>query len=163
VSTHREAGVVTREANAGIYDVLAEAVSHRYSPRALDPGAGDLTVTLPFIEAGAEVTPVDVSERQLEVLRSRCGPDAERLSIHCGEVEAVICALFEAGIAYEVIVANCILHHVPDPAGLALVSFLPSSPSAGGETVASTIAPPGAVETSGACEEVVRRSEGATP
>jgi 2-polyprenyl-3-methyl-5-hydroxy-6-metoxy-1,4-benzoquinol methylase len=147
VSTPREAGAVAGEANAAIYDaleegeyvdgaphlkherlrafymdlaarVLAEAAGHRCPPRVLDLGAGEGTATLPFLEAGAEVTAVDVSERQLEVFRTRCGPHAQRLSILCGDVEEVIRASREAGNTYEVIVANSFLHHVPDPAGL---------------------------------------------
>lgn len=147
MNTLREAGAVAGEANAAIYDaledgeyvdgaphlkheqlrtfymdlaarVVAEAAGHRRPPRVLDLGAGEGTATLPFLEAGAEVTAVDVSERQLEVFRSRCGSHAERLSIRCGDVEEVIRASLQAGTTYEVIVANSFLHHVPDPAGL---------------------------------------------
>src|ERR1039457_1008839 len=42
------------------------------SPSVLDLGAGEGTVTRPFLELGASVLAVDISERQLEQLQVIC-------------------------------------------------------------------------------------------
>jgi SAM-dependent methyltransferase len=95
-------------------EVLADAARLRTPPRVLDLGAGEGTATLPFLEGGAEVTAVDVSEHQLAGFRERCGSHAERLTLRCGEVYDVVRAARDAGETYEVVVANSFLHHVPD-------------------------------------------------
>jgi len=95
-----------------VYDYAA-----RYStpPRVLDMGAGEGSVTLPFLELGAQVTAVDVSQSQLAALSTRCEAFGDRLQIHCGSIEEVIRS---APGPYDIIVANSFLHHLPDYLGL---------------------------------------------
>ena len=49
----------------------------------LDLGAGEGTVTLPFLQLGARVLAVDISERQLEQLRTKCAGLSSQLEVRC--------------------------------------------------------------------------------
>lgn len=95
--------------------VLDDAQKHRKQVRVLDLGAGEGTVTLPFLELGASVTAVDLSEAQLEALQQRCGAHGDRLEVICDDVAAVLRRL-EGN--FDVIVVNSFLHHIPDYLGL---------------------------------------------
>lgn len=91
-----------------VYDRVAEG---NPSPRVLDLGAGEGSATLPFLELGARVTAVDLSESQLEVLQARCGEHHDRLEVRCEDIEETLSA-HEA--SFDIVVANSFLHHVPD-------------------------------------------------
>lgn len=79
-------------------------------PLVLDLGAGDGIATRPFLSRGAHVVAVDVSERQLEELRNNCHKYGGVLETRCDDVMNVLAE----GRKYDVIVANSLLHHIPD-------------------------------------------------
>lgn len=78
--------------------------------KVLDIGAGDGVATASFLKLGAEVLAVDVSERQLQQLRASCDGLPGRLTIRCADIDAVL----KEDIRFDVIVANSLLHHIPD-------------------------------------------------
>jgi SAM-dependent methyltransferase len=84
-------------------------------PKVLDLGAGEGSVTLPFLELGAKVTAVDISSSQLEALRKRCEHFGNRLEVRCEDISETLEVKSEK---YDVIVANSFLHHIPDYIGL---------------------------------------------
>ena len=85
------------------------------TPRVLDLGAGDGSVTLPFLELGARVTAVDISNSQLVALRRKCECFSDRLKLRCEDVNEM---LKTKGQEYDVIVGNSFLHHIPDYIGM---------------------------------------------
>lgn len=102
-----------------LQDLYAELVVRIYNrastsgeaPSVLDIGAGEGSVTLPFLALGARVTAVDISQSQLDNLRAKCEAYSERLEVRCADV----CELVDAAdCKYDIIVANSFLHHVPD-------------------------------------------------
>lgn len=95
-------------------------------PEVLDLGAGEGSVTIPFLELGARVTAVDLSESQLSGLRSKCSGFEDRLQVKCQDVLEV---LKNAPHGYDIIVANSFLHHVPDYLGLVRAAVVRLSPS----------------------------------
>ena len=95
--------------------VFEEAQQHTPVPRVLDLGAGEGSVTLPFLDLGARVTAVDISESQLEVLRTKCAQFGDRLEIRCEDINDT---LQRPGEQYDIIVVNSFLHHVPDYVGM---------------------------------------------
>jgi SAM-dependent methyltransferase len=84
-------------------------------PRVLDLGAGEGSATLPFLELGAHVTAVDISENQLEQLGNRCRQYSDRLIVKCQDIYDMLSSAHDQ---YEIIVASSFLHHVPDYLGL---------------------------------------------
>ena len=95
-----------------VYDF---AKQHTALPSVLDLGAGEGSVTVPFLELGAKVTAVDISSSQLDVLRNRCERFGDKLEILCVDIADIL----EAKHAnYDIIVANSFLHHIPDYLGL---------------------------------------------
>jgi SAM-dependent methyltransferase len=91
--------------------VFTSAKSNSDTPTILDLGAGEGSATIRFLELGARVTAVDISETQLRDLRRRCARYGDRLRVHCEEIEATM--LRETG-AYDVVVMNSFIHHIPD-------------------------------------------------
>lgn len=106
----RHASLRTRY-GALVVEAYDRAAAAGASPRVLDLGAGDGSATLPFLDLGARVTAVDASKRQLAILRERCKEFDNRLETRCGEAADILSS--EPG-AYDIIVANSFLHHVPD-------------------------------------------------
>lgn len=92
-------------------EVFDEAKRHATPPRVLDLGAGEGSVTLPFLELGARVVAVDISSSQLSVLKNRCAHFGDMLETRCEDFHAV---LSQSESGYDIIVANSFLHHVPD-------------------------------------------------
>jgi SAM-dependent methyltransferase len=84
-------------------------------PHVLDLGAGEGSVTLPFLELGARVTAVDISESQLQALRERCGSFGDQLRVKCEDINDT---LKDDSGRYDIIVTNSFLHHVPDYLGM---------------------------------------------
>lgn len=95
-----------------VYDY---AKNYTATPHVLDLGAGEGSVTLPFLELGARVTAVDISSSQLQALQSRCARYGERLEVRC---EDVADTLKDLPAHYDIIVANSFLHHIPDYVGM---------------------------------------------
>ncbi len=94
-----------------VLEVFDAAAAHAPSPKVLDLGAGEGSVTLPFLELGARVTAVDISSNQLEVLRETCKEHADRLEVRCEDINDT---LQEPGKKYDIIAINSFLHHIPD-------------------------------------------------
>lgn len=97
-----------------VYDFAA---GQNQVPEILDLGAGEGSVTLTFLELGAKVTAVDVSESQLSALQAKCAGHA-KLEVRCQDVFAAIELLQSEDKQYDVIVALSSLHHIPDYLGL---------------------------------------------
>jgi SAM-dependent methyltransferase len=95
-----------------VYDF---AEQHTALPSVLDLGAGEGSVTVPFLELGAKVTAVDISSSQLDVLRNRCERFGDKLEVLCVDIADVLQAKHAN---YDIIVANSFLHHIPDYMGL---------------------------------------------
>lgn len=85
------------------------------TPKVLDLGAGEGSVTLPFLELGAKVVAVDISKSQLEALKSKCDSYGEMLEIRCEDINIT---LEDKSKKYDIIVVNSFLHHVPDYIGM---------------------------------------------
>jgi SAM-dependent methyltransferase len=87
------------------------AKKHASMPRVLDLGAGEGSATLPFLELGAHVTAVDISESQLTVLARKCGHFAARLRIYREDINQILECNEER---YDIVAMNSFLHHIPD-------------------------------------------------
>ncbi|HWP91115.1 MAG TPA: class I SAM-dependent methyltransferase [Thermodesulfobacteriota bacterium] len=96
----------------GVYDF---ATIYTGNPNVLDLGAGEGSATLPFLELGARVTAVDISESQLSALRSRCERFGDRLQVRCEDINET---LKSNNNSYDIIVVNSFLHHIPDYLGM---------------------------------------------
>lgn len=95
--------------------VFDYAEKHTETPKVLDLGAGEGEVTLPFLELGASVTAVDISESQLESLCKKAAKHSEKLDVLCEDVNE---ALKNKSQTYDIVVANSFLHHIPDFLGM---------------------------------------------
>ena len=93
-----------------VKDIYAHARKNAEIPTVLDLGAGEGSATLPFLESGARVVAVDVSESQLSELRRKCGAYKDRLEIR----QADIGDAFRPGEYYDVVLMSSCLHHIPD-------------------------------------------------
>ncbi|WP_157572677.1 class I SAM-dependent methyltransferase [Nevskia soli] len=99
-----------------LYDSMLQAAFSQVQsssggrPKVLDLGAGEGTVTLPFLELGADVTAVDISEKQLEQLEAKCSHFKQHLQVRCEDIEIVL----NEGPHFDIVVANSLLHHIPD-------------------------------------------------
>jgi SAM-dependent methyltransferase len=98
-----------------VVEVFDRARTRQAIPKVLDLGAGEGSVTLPFLQLGAEVTAVDISRRQLDALREKCKEYHGRLTTRCEDIHET---LKDESAAYDIIVANSFLHHVPDYLGM---------------------------------------------
>jgi SAM-dependent methyltransferase len=96
-----------------VLDIFNVARTQTRIPRVLDLGAGEGSVTLPFLELGARVTAVDISQRQLNGLMKRAEEYGDRLTVRCEDVVGTTGAR-EGPDRYDIIVANSFLHHIPD-------------------------------------------------
>jgi SAM-dependent methyltransferase len=93
------------------HEAYAYAAALTPQPRVLDLGAGQGAATLAFLQLGAHVTAVDDSESQLGVLRRRCAPYSDRISVH---LDDAMNALDRLDPNFDAVVASSFLHHVPD-------------------------------------------------
>jgi SAM-dependent methyltransferase len=87
------------------------AKKHVNTPRVLDLGAGEGSSTLPFLELGAHVTAVDISESQLAFLARKCGRFANRLRVYRKDIDEI---LERNEDRYDIVVMNSFVHHIPD-------------------------------------------------
>ena len=83
-------------------------------PRILDLGAGDGSATLRFLDLGAEVTAVDISDDQLILLKKQCVNYGDRLETRCEDVVEALRSCKRDGKQFDIVVANSFLHHIPD-------------------------------------------------
>jgi len=98
-----------------VKDVYSHACQLTHAPRVLDLGSGEGSATLPFLELGAHVTAVDLSEGQLRRLSGTCARYRDRLEVRQQEITP------EGLLAYghfDIVVMNSFLHNVPDYLGL---------------------------------------------
>jgi len=91
-----------------VFDQAKESV---IVPNVLDLGAGEGSVTLPFLELGAKVTAVDISENQLSALQNRCKRYGDSLEAQCMDISDFLSSTTPK---YNIIVVNSFLHHIPD-------------------------------------------------
>ena len=98
-----------------VLQVYERAVANCAVPTVLDLGAGEGSVTLPFLELGCRVVAVDIAEGQLKRLESRCSVHSERLEL---KFQDLIETLVDTTRQYDIIVVNSLLHHIPDYSGL---------------------------------------------
>ena len=98
-----------------LLQVFDAAAVHSTRPRVLDLGAGEGSVTLGFLELGAQVVAVDISRRQCNALREKCEPHADRLEVRCEDISETV---LNKGDKYDIIAVNSFLHHIPDYLGL---------------------------------------------
>jgi SAM-dependent methyltransferase len=87
------------------------AKKYANTPRVLDLGAGEGSATLPFLELGAHVTAVDISESQLAVLVQKSGQFATRLRVYHEDINEILEGNKER---YDIVVMNSFVHHIPD-------------------------------------------------
>lgn len=95
--------------------VFDEAKKRNASPRVLDIGAGEGTVTLSFLELGARVVATDISKSQLDALQKKCERFGDLLQVRCEDVSDMIRNNTDC---FDVVVASSFLHHVPDYLGM---------------------------------------------
>lgn len=82
--------------------------------RVLEIGSGSGETTLFLLKQGANVTAVDVSKKQLKLLREKCKSYRDNLVIVNKEASAAIRILKNRRMKYDLIVATSLLHHIPD-------------------------------------------------
>ncbi|MFH1440810.1 MAG: methyltransferase domain-containing protein [Candidatus Omnitrophota bacterium] len=107
-----------------VYD-CAQKRTLKSPPKILDLGAGDGLTTLAFLELGAVVTAVDISDKQLVVLKNKCRHFNDRLEVRCGDIEKI---MKSENSTYDVIVVSSFLHHIPDYLGLIRKAVILLSP-----------------------------------
>ncbi len=98
-----------------VVEVFDRARRHASIPTVLDLGAGEGSVTLPFLELGAKVVAVDISDSQLNALKRKCERFGDLLEVRCEDFSET---LRERNNKYDLIVVNSFLHHVPDYLGM---------------------------------------------
>jgi SAM-dependent methyltransferase len=94
-----------------VVQVFDSAKQNTKIPKVLDLGAGEGSVTLPFLELGAKVVAVDISRSQLDELQSKCSRFSGMLEARCEDINVTLSNNSER---YDIIVANSFLHHIPD-------------------------------------------------
>ncbi|MDP1624573.1 MAG: class I SAM-dependent methyltransferase [bacterium] len=98
-----------------VVQVFDDAKKHANLPKVLDLGAGEGSVTLPFLELGAKVVAVDISNGQLDALRVKCERFGDMLEVRCEDINIT---LKHKSAKYDIVVLNSFLHHVPDYMGM---------------------------------------------
>ena len=98
-----------------VVQVFDSAKKHTNTPKVLDLGAGEGSVTLPFLELGAKVVAIDISNSQLNALKNKCERFGDMLSVRCEDINDT---LKDKTKKYDIIVVNSFLHHVPDYLGM---------------------------------------------
>lgn len=98
-----------------VVQVFDNAKQYAEVPKVLDLGAGEGSVTIPFLDLGASVVAVDISRSQLDSLREKCDKFGDRLEVRCEDINDTLRNIDEK---YDIIVVNSFLHHIPDYLGL---------------------------------------------
>jgi len=94
-----------------VVQVFDNAKKHTQTPAILDLGAGEGSVTVPFLDLGAKVVAVDISLSQIDALKTKCAHFGDMLEVQCEDIN---CALKDKNKMYDIVVVNSFLHHVPD-------------------------------------------------
>jgi len=98
-----------------LVQIFDSAKKHTEIPKVLDLGAGEGSVTLSFLELGAKVVAVDISDSQIDALKTKCKHFGEMLEVRCEDINDT---LIDKSEKYDIIVVNSFLHHVPDYLGM---------------------------------------------
>lgn len=98
-----------------VVQVFDRAKQYTKTPKVLDLGAGEGSVTIPFLELGAKVAAIDISKSQLDKLRSKCERFGQMLEVRCEDINVT---LRDKSEKYDIIVVNSFLHHIPDYLGM---------------------------------------------
>jgi len=98
-----------------VVQIFDSAKKHTKTPKVLDLGAGEGSVTLPFLELGARVVAVEISDSQLGALKTKCEHFGDMLEVRCEDINVT---LKDKSEKYDIIVVNSFLHHVPDYMGM---------------------------------------------
>jgi SAM-dependent methyltransferase len=98
-----------------VLQVFDRAAQFTSVPRILDLGAGEGSVTLPFLELGAKVVAVDISSSQLDALKEKSKIYGNMLEIRCEDINDMLKGNSEK---FDIIVVNSFLHHIPNYLGL---------------------------------------------
>ena len=98
-----------------VVQIFDNATLYTKIPKVLDLGAGEGSVTLPFLELGAKVVAVDISNSQLDALKIKCENSGDMLEVRCEDINYT---LKDKSEKYDIIVVNSFLHHVPDYLGM---------------------------------------------
>ena len=91
--------------------IFDSVTRHKKTPKVLDLGSGEGSVTLPFLQLGAKVVAVDISKKQLGLLKRKCGKFGNMLEVRCEDINE---ELKDKREQYDIIVFNSFLHHIPD-------------------------------------------------
>src|SRR2546421_1014943 len=83
-------------------------------PLVLDMGAGDGTLTVPYLEMGAKVTAADVTVEFLESLKQRAASFKDSLTVMPGDIFATVGKLGADSQTFDLVCASAFLHHIPD-------------------------------------------------
>lgn len=94
-----------------IFKVYNMAARRSKPPTILDLGAGEGTVTLPFLEMGANVIAVDISESQLAELSRKCEKYNHHFKAVCQDIFATV---EDESLSIDIVVLNSFVHHIPD-------------------------------------------------
>lgn len=94
-----------------VLKVFISAKKYKKIPKVLDLGAGEGSATLPFLELGAKVVAIDISESQLALLRNKCKFFSNMIKIKQEDLNKTLSNKNEK---YDIIVANSLLHHIPN-------------------------------------------------
>jgi len=98
-----------------VVKVFDFALQHTKTPKVLDLGAGEGSVTLPFLSLGAKVVAIDISSSQLHKLQNKCERFGDMLEVRCEDINDT---LKDKSDKYDIIVVNSFLHHIPDYTGM---------------------------------------------
>lgn len=94
-----------------VIQAFDSAVLYTTRPKVLDLGAGEGSVTLPFLDLGAKVVAVDISSSQLDSLKAKCSHFGDMLEVRCEDINHMLKINRDK---YDIVVFNSFLHHVPD-------------------------------------------------
>ena len=92
-----------------VVQIFDRAGQHTTTPRVLDLGAGEGSVTIPFLDLGAKVVAVDISNSQLDALKAKCEKYGDMLEVQYEDVNDTLKDKIEK---YDIIVVNsfCIIY-----------------------------------------------------
>jgi SAM-dependent methyltransferase len=96
----------------------AFAKTEKPSPDVFDMGAGQGTLTIPFLELGANVTAADVTVEFLESLKAKSRSFQDSLTVLPGDIFGTVRQLADQNKTFDLVCASAFLHHIRDYLGL---------------------------------------------